>query len=142
MKMTEAQVRGYLNRAYRAKEMIGSMQEELLHLQELAELTAGMEAGGREDSLMAQIIEKERRQKGRIAEYLEAVEQVQEVIESVENPDYKTILRMRYLNFKPWDEVAQALHFSNVWVYHLHKRALTAVGNAITKLEKQRVSIS
>lgn len=44
--------------------MIGSMQEELLHLQELAELTAGMEAGGREDSLMAQIIEKERRQKG------------------------------------------------------------------------------
>ena len=60
--MTEAQVRGYLNRAYRAKEMIGSMQEELLHLQELAELTAGMEAGGREDSLMAQIIEKERRQ--------------------------------------------------------------------------------
>ena len=138
--MTEVQIRGYLNRAYRAREMIGSMQEELLHLQELAEMAGEMENGGREDSLMAQIVEKEQRQKRRIAEYLEAVEQVQEAIDAVENPDYKTILRMRYLNFKPWDSVAQALHFSSVWVYHLHKKALAAVGKAILERENQRVS--
>lgn len=139
--MTEVQIRGYLNRAYRAKEMIGSMQEELLYLQELAEMTEGMDADGRKGSLMAQIIEKERRQKGRIEEYLEAAEQVQEAIEAVENPDYKTILRMRYLNFKPWDVIAQALHFSSVWIYHLHKKALAAVGKAIMERENQSISI-
>lgn len=139
--MTEVQIRGYLNRAYRAKEMIGSMQEELLYLQELAEMTEGMDADGRKGSLMAQIIEKERRQKGRIEEYLEAAEQVQEAIEAVENPDYKTILRMRYLNFKPWDVIAQALHFSSVWIYHLHKKALTAVGKAIMERGNQSISI-
>jgi DNA-directed RNA polymerase specialized sigma subunit len=139
--MTEVQIRGYLNRAYRAKEMIGSMQEELLYLQELAEMTEGMDADGRKGSLMAQIIEKERRQKGRIEEYLEAAEQVQEAIEAVENPDYKTILRMRYLNFKPWDVIAQALHFSSVWIYHLHKKALVAVGKAIMERGNQSISI-
>lgn len=139
--MTEVQIRGYLNRAYRAKEMIGSMQEELLYLQELAEMTEGMDADGRKGSLMAQIIEKERRQKGRIEEYLEAAEQVQEAIEAVENPDYKTILRMRYLNFKPWDVIAQALHFSSVWIYHLHKKALAAVGKAIMERGNQSISI-
>lgn len=139
--MTEVQIRGYLNRAYRAKEMIGSMQEELLYLQELAEMTEGMDADGRKGSLMAQIIEKERRQKGRIEEYLEAAEQVQEAIEAVENPDYKTILRMRYLNFKPWDVITQALHFSSVWIYHLHKKALAAVGKAIMERENQSISI-
>ena len=45
-----------------------------------------------------------------------------EIIEALENPDYKALLRMRYLNFKPWDEIAQTLHFSNVWVFHLHKK--------------------
>ena len=139
--MTEVQIRGYLNRAYRAKEMIGSMQEELLYLQELAEMTEGMDADGRKGSLMAQIIEKERRQKGRIEEYLEAAEQVQDAIEAVENPDYKTILRMRYLNFKPWDVIAQALHFSSVWIYHLHKKALAAVGKAIMERGNQSISI-
>lgn len=139
--MTEVQIRGYLNRAYRAKEMIRSMQEELLYLQELAEMTEGIDADGRKGSLMAQIIEKERRQKGRIEEYLEAAEQVQEAIEAVENPDYKTILRMRYLNFKPWDVIAQALHFSSVWIYHLHKKALAAVGKAIMERGNQSISI-
>ncbi len=139
--MTEAQVKAYLNRAYRVKEVIGSMQEELLRLQELAEQTASFKHTSlQENSIIAQIIEKEQKQKQRIAEYLEAAENVQTIIEALENPDYKALLRMRYLNFKPWDEIAQTLHFSNVWVFHLHKKALAEVGKRILMLEKQNLN--
>lgn len=139
--MTEEQVKHYLCRAYRAKEMIESLQEELDRLQELADYAEEVYAPhGRSDSLMARIIEKEQRLKARIKEYLEAAEQVQEVIEGLENRNYKAILRMRYLNFKAWDEIARTLHFSSVWAYHLHKRALAEVGEVIERMEKQTLS--
>ena len=112
--MTEAEVRGYLNRAYRAREMVGSMQEELLRLQELAkqikEFSVSPENSKR---LLGQIVERE-----------------------LDNADYRAILHLRYLNFKTWDEIADTLHFSNVWIFHLHKRALSAAGSVIQRREQ------
>lgn len=135
--MTEAEVRGYLNRAYRAREMVGSMQEELLRLQELAkqikEFSVSPENSKR---LLGQIVEREQKQQGRIAEYLEAAEEVQQVVEELDNADYRAILHLRYLNFKTWDEIADTLHFSNVWIFHLHKRALSAAGSVIQRREQ------
>ena len=135
--MTEAEVRGYLNRAYRAREMVGSMQEELLRLQELAkqikEFSVSPENSKRQ---LGQIVEREQKQQGRIADYLEAAEEVQQVVEELDNADYRAILHLRYLNFKTWDEIADTLHFSNVWIFHLHKRALSAAGSVIQRREQ------
>ena len=86
--------------------------------------------------LLGQIVEREQKQQGRIADYLEAAEEVQQVVEELDNADYRAILHLRYLNFKTWDEIADTLHFSNVWIFHLHKRALSAAGSVIQRREQ------
>ncbi len=50
-----------------------------------------------------------------------------QVIESVENPTYRKLLRLRYLECKTIEQIADEMFYSCEWVKRLHKRALNDI---------------
>jgi hypothetical protein len=39
----------------------------------------------------------------------------------------ETLLKMRYLTFMTWEQIAAQLNYSNDYIYHLHRKALSLV---------------
>ncbi|MEN6636647.1 MAG: DUF1492 domain-containing protein [Clostridiaceae bacterium] len=48
-------------------------------------------------------------------------------IKRVENTEYQTILELRYLCFKRWEEIAVEMNFSLQHLYRLHEKAVNCV---------------
>lgn len=49
------------------------------------------------------------------------------VISAVENNTYRTLLILRYVQFKTWEEIAECMGYSDKWLRtYLHKMALNA----------------
>lgn len=46
------------------------------------------------------------------------------VISVVENNTYRTLLILRYVQFKTWEEIADCMGYEVRWVYKLHEQAL------------------
>lgn len=53
------------------------------------------------------------------------------VVNSIESAEYRTILEMRYLQFKKWEHIALLMSTDLRWVYRMHGRALNEVQKII-----------
>ena len=76
-----------------------------------------------EDAIM-KIIEQEELIDAEIDRLVDCKKAMHLSIERVENPEYRQVLRMRYLAFKSWNEVAAVMHYNVRHVYRIHKEAL------------------
>lgn len=50
--------------------------------------------------------------------------EIMEVINGIDNNEYKTVLEKRYLCFQKWEEIAVSMHFSIQYANKIHERAL------------------
>lgn len=57
--------------------------------------------------------------KGRVTEALE-------FIEKIRKPQYKTILKLRYIYGKQWSEISNIMRFNDKYIFYLHREALRA----------------
>ena len=48
-------------------------------------------------------------------------------IKAVENPEYQTLLELRYLCFKTWEQIAVEMNYSIQHIYRLRDKALTQI---------------
>ena len=48
-------------------------------------------------------------------------------IKRVENPEYQTLLELRYLCFKPWEEIADQLGYTQRHMLRMHDLALESI---------------
>jgi DNA-directed RNA polymerase specialized sigma subunit len=46
-------------------------------------------------------------------------------IRSINSMECETLLEMRYLTFMSWEEIAAQLGYSQSYIYHLHRKALS-----------------
>lgn len=53
--------------------------------------------------------------------------EITKAINEIENIEYRTILEMRYLGFKTWEEIAVALSYDVRHIYRLHGQALEKI---------------
>ena len=49
------------------------------------------------------------------------------VIKAVENPEYQTLLELRYLCFKTWEQIAVDMKYSTRNIYMLHDAAIGTI---------------
>ena len=49
------------------------------------------------------------------------------VIKAVKNPEFQTLLELRYLCFKTWEQIAVDMDYDIRWLYRMHNRALAEV---------------
>ncbi|MBR1886478.1 MAG: DUF1492 domain-containing protein [Schwartzia sp.] len=54
--------------------------------------------------------------------------EIMQTIWQVEDANCRTLLEMRYISFKSWEEIAAAMGITVRWLHRLHAKALRLVG--------------
>lgn len=123
----------YLNQAYRLDQRINSKLEQVLSLRELTtKATATMSdmpSGGtrnvyRMQDIIGKIVDLENEINRDIDELIDLKREMVAAIKAVVDPECQTLLELRYLCFKTWEQIAVALGYGVRHVYKLHAAAL------------------
>lgn len=123
----------YLGQAYRLDQRINSKLEQVLSLRELTtKATATMSdmpGGGSQNvykmqDIIGKIVDLESEINADIDKLVDLKREMVAVIKAVENPEYQTLLELRYLCFKTWEQIAVYMGYESRYLHKLHQRAL------------------
>ena len=126
----------YLGQADRLDKRINSKLEQVLSLRGLTtKATATMSdmpGGGSRNvykmqDIIAKIVDLEDDINRDIDALVDLKREMVSVIKAVENPEYQTLLELRYLCFKTWEQIAVDMNYSIEYTFRLHKKALEVV---------------
>ena len=137
MERTEAQHRrkakSYLSQAYRIDSRINSKIEQVASLRDLAtKATSTISDMPRSSSpnlhrmedVIVKIVTLEQEINADIDELVELKKDIMHLVKRVQNPEYQTVLELRYLCFKTWEQIAVDMNYSIHHLYKLHNAAL------------------
>ena len=123
----------YLNQAYRLDQRINSKLEQVLSLRDLtttATATMSDMPGSsspnvyRMQDIIAKIIDLENEINADIDQLVDLKRDMVAAIKAVADPECQTLLELRYLCFKSWEQIAVAMGYGVRHVYKLHNSAL------------------
>lgn len=123
----------YLSQAYRLDQRINSKLEQVESLNELATkvnttLTGMPKNPNRATStmadVMAKIIDLQQEINSDIDRLVDLKRELVTVIKTVENAECQTLLELRYLCFKTWEQIAVDMNYTVRNIHLLHKEAL------------------
>lgn len=129
-------VKEYLGQAYRLDQRINSKLEQLESLNDLATkctstLTGMPKNPSHSTSMMADAVAKIVDLQAEINRDIDLLVDLKcemvKVIKNVEHSEYQTLLELRYLCFKTWEQIAVDMNYSIDNVYRIHRKALCAV---------------
>ena len=116
----------YLTKAYRIDQRINSKLEQVASLRELP-TKATSTFSDVPPSGTRKIVDLEEEINVEIDRLVDLKREIREVISGVHNLEYQTLLELRYLCFKSWEQIAVLMNYNCNYVFDLHKRALKAV---------------
>jgi hypothetical protein len=126
----------YLSQAYRIDQRINSKLAQVMTLRELLEKTNVILSGAPKaatpnphsmEDTIAKIVDLENEINMEIDTLVDLKADITRRIKRVENTEYQTILELRYLCFKRWEEIAVDMGYSLRRLYELHDCALEGV---------------
>ena len=125
----------YLNQAYRLDQRINSKLEQVASLRDLTtKATATMSdmPGGSRNvykmqDIIGKIIDLENEINADIDQLVDLKREMVSAIKAVEDPEYQTLLELRYLCFKTWEQIAVEMNYSIQHIYRLRDKALTQI---------------
>lgn len=123
----------YLEQAWTLDQRINCMLEQQSTLKELATRTTNVlrhdvvdqtrDVHAREE-IIAKIIDMEKEIDAEIDRLVDLKREIYQVIGQVENPVYQTLLELRYLSFRTWDEIGAEMNYTRSTLMKYHKQAL------------------
>ena len=126
----------YLSQAYRIDQRINSKLAQVMSLRDLLGKATGTLSGtpkaathdphSMEDTI-AKMVDLENEINEDIDALVDLKAEIMRRIKRVENTEYQTILELRYLCFKRWEEVSVELGYSMQHLFRLHDEALEAI---------------
>ena len=126
----------YLSQAFHIDQRISSKLSQVMRLREAAtNCTATLTDMPRPDSpsrqqmadTICKIVDLEREINEDIDRLVDLKAEARRAINAVSDPDQQLILELRYLCYKPWLEIAEAMGYSEAGVYKLHGKALRKI---------------
>ena len=126
----------YLGQAYRLDQRINSKLEQIASLDELATkcnltLTGMPHNPDHGTSNMAEavskIIDLQTEINYDIQKLVDLKREMVRVIKAVDNTEYQTLLELRYLCFKTWEQIAVDLGYNVRHVYRMHDEAVESI---------------
>ena len=126
----------YLSQAYRIDQRIDSKLEQVLSLRALlgkatATLTDTPRPATLDPRSMEEIVAKMVDLESEINEDIDTLvdlrQEITRVIKGVENSEHQTLLELRYLCFKRWEDIAVEMGYSPRRLYELHELALEQI---------------
>ena len=129
----------WLNRAYAIDEEIKVLNLELKKANLEATSLASQKNGEKvqtskmnnADYAILKCIEYSEQITEKLGELYATKIEISETISNVDNGKLRTILRMRYLSFMSWDEIAKKIGYTERNVHYLHEKALIEVKDFI-----------
>ena len=126
----------YLNQAYWLDRRIDSKLEQLSALRDTAtKTTAVMDSEVVSHTrnvhslqdVMAKIIDIQEEINGDIDALVDLKRDIMRTIREIEDPEAQTVLELRYLCFKRWEEISVIMNYSVRRVYQIHDEALEKI---------------
>ncbi len=123
----------FLNQAYRIDQRINSKLEQIISLHALATKATSTlsdmpinktESQRRMADVIAKIVDLETEINKDIEKLVEIKKDIVSTIKKVQNPELQTLLELRYLCFRTWEQVASEMGYSIQNAYKLHDRAI------------------
>lgn len=128
----------YLGQAYRLDQRINSKLDQVLSLRDLTtKATATMSdmpGGGSRNvykmqDIIAKIIDLENEINADIDQLVDLKREMVATIKSVTDPECQTLLELRFLCFKTWEQIAVEMSYSIQHIYRLRDKALKMVSS-------------
>lgn len=126
----------YLNQAFHLDQRINSKLDMLATLKEMATRTTNImqndmvshtrNVHSMEDAI-AKIMDMQTEINADIGQLVEKKQEIIHTIYMVENPEYQTLLELRYICFLSWEEIADKMHCTVSNVFKVHSKALHCV---------------
>ena len=126
----------YLSQAFHIDQRISSKLSQVMRLREAAtSCTATLSDMPRPDSpsrqqmadTICKIVDLEREINEDIDRLVDLKAEARRAINTVSDPDQQLILELRYLCYKPWNEIMTELGYSEPTIYRLHGEALKKI---------------
>lgn len=123
----------YLAQAYRIGQRINSKLEQIVSLRELATkatstLSDTPPSGSRNvhsmEGIIVKMMELENEINADIDVLVDLKKEIMSIIKKINNPEQQTLLELRYLCFKTWEQIAVDMGYSIQNAYKVHDRAL------------------
>ena len=123
----------YLAQAYRIDQRINSKLEQIVSLRELATkatstLSDTPPSGSRSihsmEGIIVKMMELENEINADIDILVDLKKEIMSIIKKINNPEQQTLLELRYLCFKTWEQIAVDMGYSIQNAYKVHDRAL------------------
>ncbi len=120
---------------------INSKLEQVASLRELAtkatatlrhdKIASGTNIQSMEDTI-AKMIDLEAEINRDIDHLVDTKREIVSVIKRIPNPEHQTLLELRYLCFKTWEQIAVDMRYTIDNVFKLHNRALNTAAGLVT----------
>ena len=126
-------VKDYLSQAYRIDQRINSKIEQVSCLHDLAtkatQTLSDMPGSAtrnthRMEDVIIKIIDLENEINTEIDRLVDIKREITCLINGVSNPEEQTLLELRYLCFKTWEQIAVDMGYSVENIYRMHRKAL------------------
>lgn len=126
----------YLSQAYRLDQRINSKIEQLKRWQDLATKatstlsktsSCSYENNHKLEDNMVKIIDLKNEINNDIDRLIDLKKDIMALINAVKNPEYKTLLELRYLCFKKWEQIADEMDYSIQHIFRIHNKALEKI---------------
>lgn len=136
----------YFNQAYRIDQRINSKLEQISSLRELATKATSTLSNTPNnpnknihsmESIIIKIISLENEINADIDYLIDLKSQIVNRIKHVENPEYQTLLELRYLCFKTWEQIAVEMGYDLRYLHKLHSQALINCSDFINEDTKR-----
>ena len=126
-------VKEYLGQAYRNDQRINSKLEQVGSLRALAAKATSTisdmpHSGSRDvqsmEGIIVKIIDLENEINADIDTLVDLKREIVGIIKAIDNPEYQTLLELRYLCFFSWEKVAVEMDYDLRYLHKLHRKAL------------------
>ena len=124
-----------LSQAFRIDLRINSRIEQISSLRDLATKATGVLTdmpvahsgnSSRLEEVVGKIVDLEAEINDETDNLIELKREIMVKIKNVQRPEFQTVLEMRYLCFKSWEEISLSMNYSLNHLHRLHNAALEA----------------
>ena len=126
----------YLSQAYRIDQRINSKLEQVMSLRALLGKATGTLTGAPKaatpnphsmEDTICKMVDMENEINADIDTLVDLKTEIMTCIKQVGNPEYQTLLALRYLCFKNWEDISTEMDYSLRRLYELHNLALEQI---------------
>ncbi len=123
----------FLSQAYHIDLRIDSKLEQVQRLKALAtkasatlvdDPVSGSHDPQRREEIICKIVDLQAEINADIDRLVDLKRELRETIEGIPNAEYRTLLELRYINFRKWEEIAVAMGYTPRNVRYIHERAI------------------